>query len=157
MLSGIIQRICQATKYTSVSVILNVFYFRVIVVIRFLVPSTGNIKYNFIVFYKEYIVETEFGKILSSCLEIIFKPVFFKEKMFLWLCWLTFKFKYIYFFFFFFEAVSVSQTIFCIILTVWKNNLYSRLICWIYFLTWPGIKWETLNSCLSFNRKTFGN
>ena len=150
MFSGIIHSRLQATEYTSIFVILNIFYCRGIVmevnIIVFLaLPMvTWNIISFF--FFRNVSLIHHVVRIVFSCIETSFKPVLFKYKILHWSYRLTFKFKYWFFLFFLFEAMSVSSTIVRLLLNVWENSPYSRPICWIGFLTWTGIKWETLNS-----------
>ena len=119
--------------------------------------SDGNMKYNFIhVFTRNVSLKQHAVKTVFSCIDISSKPVFPRTKYFSDHADWTLNLDINYFvFFFFFDAVYVSPTFFSLILTICENNLYSRPICWMYFSTRTGRKWEKLNSCFHFNRELF--
>ena len=74
---------------------------------------------------KHYVV-----KILSQCLEISFMPFYsLKNNVLIVLTDLQIEIFILLFYLYFCEAVSVSPTIVCLILTILENSPYSRPIC----------------------------
>ena len=68
---------------------LTIFYFKLILMetnqINFFGTSNGNMAYNFICFFTGNVLfKKHVVKNFSSYLGINFKPVFFKDKIFLW-------------------------------------------------------------------------
>ena len=119
--------------------------------------GTWNI-ISFGCFYQEYIVETACGKnIFSLVLKLVLSQYSSQANNFL-IVLTVLKIWILILLFYFYLSSRVFFSDNCLFKF---NNLRKQPIFktnfWIDFLTWRGIKWDTLNYCLHFNRDSFIN